>query len=163
MVKQKALFLDRDGVINRDYGYVGRVEDFEFIDGILDLIYKAWLDGYLPIIVTNQSGIGRGYYTFEDFESVTSFMLDTMQKFGIGIKREQLFFCPHTPNDNCNCRKPKSGMFLEAIKEFNIDIDNSIMIGDKLTDIEASKGAGVAHQILIDTNQSIKWEDIDGF
>ena len=115
---RKALFLDRDGVINIDHGYVSQIEDFEFVDGILDFIKEAQARGYLPIIVTNQSGIGRGYYTSEDFERLTTWMLDKMCQVGIIIDREHVFHCPHDPNEGCDCRKPMPGMLIEAAKRF---------------------------------------------
>ncbi len=161
--KIKALFLDRDGVINIDYGYVGSIEDFEFIDGILDFILDAQRAGYFPIVVTNQSGIARGYYTQDDFERVTAFMLKRMQEHNIDITREQIFFCPHRPDENCNCRKPKAGMFFQAFERFNIDKDNSLMIGDKESDIQAAKAAGLGYWRRINKNEKIKWEDIDEF
>jgi D-glycero-D-manno-heptose 1,7-bisphosphate phosphatase len=159
---RRALFLDRDGVINIDHGYVGRVEDFEFVEGILAFIKKAQERGYLPIIVTNQSGIGRGYYSSEDFEAVTRYMLQKMREQGIEIEREQVFHCPHAPEEACVCRKPMPGMFEAAKKRFDIDMENSIMIGDKPSDIEAAKRAGVGHTVLIEKNRPIRREEIDG-
>ncbi len=159
---RRALFLDRDGVINIDHGYVGRVEDFEFVEGILAFVKKAQERGYLPIIVTNQSGIGRGYYSSEDFEAVTRYMLQKMREQGIEIEREQVFHCPHAPEEACGCRKPMPGMFEAAKKRFDIDMENSIMIGDKPSDIEAAKRAGVGHTVLIEKNRPIRREEIDG-
>ncbi len=155
MAKRKALFLDRDGVINVDHGYVGRVEDFEFVEGILELIREAEAEGYLPIVVTNQSGIGRGYYSEADFEKVTAYMLKKMQEAGIGIGREQVFFCPHSPEEQCACRKPQPGMLLEAIEHFGIDPAASILIGDKASDIEAARAAGVERAVLIPKDRPI--------
>ncbi len=151
----KALFLDRDGVINVDHGYVSRVEDFEFVPGILDFIKTAQKKGYLPIVVTNQSGIGRGYYSCEDFEKLTDHMLEKMREAGIEIERSQVFFCPHDPDEGCACRKPMPGMFLEAAEKFGIDMKNSIMIGDKPSDIEAAKRAGVGRTFLVEKNQGV--------
>ena len=151
----KALFLDRDGVVNVDHGYVGKVEDFQFVDGILDCIRRFQKKGFQPIVVTNQSGIGRGYYTLEDFENVTDFMLRTMREHGIEIDRSHVFFCPHAPDAGCDCRKPNPGMFLQAKKRFDIDMPHSIMIGDKPSDIEAAKAAGVGKTILVTKNEPI--------
>ena len=143
----RAIFLDRDGVINDDRGYVHRVEDFVFLDGVFEAL-RAFLDmGYKLFIVTNQSGIGRGYYSEEDFKKLTSWMLDQLAKKNIEV--EEVFFCPHHPDEECGCRKPEPGMILEAARKYGIDLKNSWMIGDKPSDIEAAKRAGVGSQILI--------------
>jgi len=160
---RKALFLDRDGVINIDHGYVSQIEDFEFVDGILDFIKEAQARGYLLVIVTNQSGIGRGYYTSEDFERLTAWMLEKMRQAGITIDREHVFHCPHDPDEGCDCRKPMPGMLIEAAKRFEIDLKNSWMIGDKPSDIEAGKRAGVGHTYLTEKNRKIVWKELDGF
>ncbi len=160
---KRALFLDRDGVINVDHGYVGTKERFEFVEGVLELILKAQRRGYLPIIVTNQSAIARGYYGSEDFEKLTDWMLGKMQERGIVIDRSQVFHCPHGPDDGCKCRKPEPGMILEAAKRFGIDLENSWMIGDKPSDIEAAKRAGVGHTHLCRKNEKIELKDLHGF
>jgi len=157
---KKALFLDRDGVINIDHGYVSKPENFEFVDGILDFIKNAQKKGYLPIVVTNQSGIGRGYYSLEDFEKLTDWMLEKMRQAGIEIDRSQVFYCPHPPEVGCNCRKPMPGMLLEAKEHFNIDMKNSWMIGDKQSDIEAAKNAGVGNTYLTEKNRKLELEII---
>ncbi|WP_457602798.1 D-glycero-beta-D-manno-heptose 1,7-bisphosphate 7-phosphatase [Nitratifractor sp.] len=157
---KKALFLDRDGVINLDHGYVHTVEAFAFVPGILDCIRRMQERGYLPIVVTNQSGIGRGYYSGEDFERVTAAMLEEMHKAGIVIFREQVFFCPHTPQEGCACRKPQPGMLREAIERFGIDPAASVMIGDKTSDIEAAEAAGVGRTLLVEKNGPIDCDKI---
>ncbi len=140
MKSQKAVFLDRDGVINEDNEYVGKVEDFIFVKGIFRALKKLQERGYKLFIITNQSGIGRGYYTEEDYKEITEYMLNEFEKNNITI--EKVYFCKHTPEDNCNCRKPKPGMILQASKEFNIDLKNSWVIGDKLSDVEAGENVG---------------------
>ncbi|WP_201354029.1 D-glycero-beta-D-manno-heptose 1,7-bisphosphate 7-phosphatase [Hydrogenimonas urashimensis] len=160
---RKALFLDRDGVINVDHGYVSRIEDFEFVDGILAFVKKAQKKGYLPVIVTNQSGIGRGYYSEEDFEKLTTWMIEKMREAGIDITREQVFSCPHDPAAGCDCRKPMPGMFLAAQKRFGIDMAQSWMIGDKPSDVEAAKRAGVGHTLLVEKNRTIDVKELHGF
>ncbi|ADV46677.1 D-glycero-beta-D-manno-heptose 1,7-bisphosphate 7-phosphatase [Nitratifractor salsuginis] len=163
MGRLKALFLDRDGVINIDHGYVGSIEDFQFVEGVLPMIRLAQEAGYLPIIVTNQSGIGRGYYSREDFEKVTRFMIEKMREAGIEMNREQVFFCPHTPDEGCACRKPRPGMLLEAKERFGLDMEASWMIGDKAGDIEAARAAGVGRRVLVQPNQALNWKELNGF
>ena len=148
MEKIKALFLDRDGVINKDLGYVYRIDDFEFMPGIFEALSGFMALGFEIFVVTNQSGIGRKYYTQADFDKLSCYMISEFRKRGVNIKK--IYYCPHTPDDNCSCRKPRSGMFLQALSEFDIDMKSSIMIGDKKSDIEAANSAGVGKSFLID-------------
>lgn len=141
MKKIKALFLDRDGVINIDFGYVSNKENFKFCDGIFEGIRGFMKLGYTIFVVTNQSGIARGYYSLDDFLNVNKFMLEILTNNKIDIKK--VYFCPHGKDEDCICRKPAPGMILEASREFNIDLKKSIMIGDKNTDMMASNAAGV--------------------
>ena len=119
----KALFLDRDGVINEDAGYVCEIKDFKFIDGIFDALNK--------------------------------FMLESFKKEQIFITK--VYFCPHAPEQKCTCRKPNPKMILDACKEFSIDLENSLMIGDKPSDVEAGKRAGVGRNFLLD---GINFKDV---
>ena len=146
----KAIFLDRDGVINEDSGYVSKVENFKFIDGVFEALKGFKKLGFLLIIVTNQSGIGRGFYSLEDFENLNKFMLDEFAKNAVFI--DKVYFCPHGMEAGCECRKPKPGMILRALREFDIDPQKSFLIGDKPSDIEAAKNANLAnaYQIGID-------------
>lgn len=144
---QKAIFLDRDGVINIDKAYVSKIEDFEFCEGVFEALRHFQKLGYLLIIVTNQSGIGRGYYSEEDFQTLSTWM--RKQLLDAKIKLDAIYHCPHAPEVNCTCRKPKSGMFEEAIKAFAIDVRNSWMIGDKKSDMDAAFGAGVENTIFL--------------
>lgn len=149
---QKALFLDRDGVINVDKAYVSKIEDFEFCEGVFEALRHFQSLGYLLIIVTNQSGIGRGYYTQKDFDTLTAWTLQELLH--VNIRIDAVYHCPHAPEANCACRKPKSGMFKEAIEAFDIDVTQSWMIGDKESDIEAALGAGVTQTILLSLTPS---------
>ena len=144
-----ALFLDRDGVINVEKDYLYKIEDFEFIDGIFELCKKYQEMGYLIIVVTNQSGIARGYYNEEDFAVLTDWMTGEFKKRGIVITH--VYHCPHHPDISgaCECRKPSPGMLLEAAKMYNIDLENSLLIGDKERDIEAAARAGVGSRYLL--------------
>ena len=156
MALLKALFLDRDGVINIEKEYLYKIEDFEFIDGVFELCRHDQVLGYIIIVVTNQSGIARGYYSEDDFSKLTRWMLKEFKKNNIEIK--EVSFCPHHPdiNGECSCRKPKPGMLLDVAKKFDIDLKSSIMIGDKERDIEAGLNAGLSEVYLFDENKSIK-------
>ena len=152
---KKALFLDRDGVINVEKNYLYKQSDFEFIDGVFELCKHYQNLGYLIIIVTNQSGIAREYYSKENFLKLTKWMISVFKKYGITITK--VYFCPHHPDisGECSCRKPKPGMILEAAKEFDIDLSQSILVGDKERDIESALNAGIEHTYLFDSHNEI--------
>ena len=160
MLPKRALFLDRDGVINIEKNYLYREEDFEFIDGIFDLCRHFQKRGFEIVIVTNQSGICRGYYTQEDFEKLTEWMEAEFAKEEIKIAKT--YHCPHHPDftGSCSCRKPEPGMFLQARKELGLDIENSVMVGDKPSDIEAARRAGIKRGYLFDGKRVKKLQDI---
>ena len=137
--KNKAVFLDRDGTINIDKGYLYRISDFEFLPGAVDALKMLQSAGYLLIIITNQSGIGRGYYTEEDFMRLTDYMKSELAKSGVNISG--VYYCPHLPDAEveryrkiCDCRKPATGLFERAVHDFNIDLSRSYAIGDKERD-----------------------------
>jgi D-glycero-D-manno-heptose 1,7-bisphosphate phosphatase len=158
---KKALFLDRDGVVNIDHGYVGRVEDFDYVPGIIEFILEGQNRGFLPFVITNQSGIARGYYSLEDFMRLSRWMVEDMRSRGVDIDMDRIFFCPHHPHEACSCRKPEPGMLLEARKKFSIDMSESLMVGDKESDMEAAESAGVGRLYKIESNVTPRWEDID--
>jgi len=139
----KAAFLDRDGVINEDFGYVGSIDRFEFKEGIFELLGLLQDLGYELFIVTNQSGIARGYYSENDFLKLMDWVKNELKKRNIEIK--DIAFCPHHPDitGECDCRKPKPGMILDLAKKHNINLSNSIMIGDSNSDIKACENAGL--------------------
>ena len=152
----KIVFLDRDGVINKEVGYLHKVADFEFIEGVFDACQYFQSLGYQVIIVTNQSGIERGYYTEEDFHIVTDWMLKQFKHNGIEVL--DVFYCPHDPESDCSCRKPKPGMFIQADGKHHIDMSNSWMIGDKEADIQAANSAGISNTILVKSGHEINEE-----
>jgi len=145
----RAAFLDRDGVINIDHGYVSKIKDFEFKDGIFELLNLLQKLGFKLFVVTNQSGIARDYYSKEDFLILTDYMLNELKK--QGIKIEEVAYCPHHPDitGECKCRKPNPGMILNLAKKYCIDLQNSILIGDKQSDIQAGKNADVGKCYLV--------------
>ena len=146
-MSNKTLFIDRDGIINIDHGYTYKIEAFEFMPGIFDLLSLFQSNGYQLFIVTNQSGIGRGYYTLEDFKKLTDWMIKKLNEKEIFIKK--VFYCPHGPEEKCTCRKPEIGMIEQALMEFDIDLEHSWMIGDKQSDIDLAYHAEIANSIAI--------------
>lgn len=153
-MKKKGLFLDRDGVINVNHGYVHTIESFQFIDGIFDLTRLALSKGYVICIVTNQSGIARGYYTESDFHELTSWMCGQFKAKDVVI--EKVYYSPYHPvhglgqykKDDIS-RKPKPGMLQQAMFEMDIDVQASVLIGDNVTDIQAGYAAGVGTSLYL--------------
>lgn len=144
---KKIVFLDRDGVINYDTAYVSKKEEFKFIPGVFEACKHFLNLGYEIIIITNQSGIGRGYFNAMDFTILTNWMLKEFKKNNINILK--VYHCPHSPEENCICRKPKIGMIKQAIRDFNINLQNSWLIGDKHSDIQTAINADIKNHILI--------------
>jgi D-glycero-D-manno-heptose 1,7-bisphosphate phosphatase len=149
----KTIFLDRDGVINKEISYLHKINDFEFIDGVFEACSHLKNLNYRIIIITNQSGISRGYYTYDDFKILSNWLISEFKKNNIDIL--DIFHCPHLPDSNCTCRKPKPGMFLEAKNKYNISMDNSWIIGDKEDDILAANSAGISNTILVRSGHKI--------
>jgi len=152
-MNHKALLLDRDGVINVDHGYVYRQEDFQFVDGIFELCREAIASGYLIFVITNQAGIGRGYYTEADFDYLTRWMLNEFLVQGVLISKvySSPFHSVHglgKYKKDDESRKPRPGMIHQVVNEFGINLSESVLIGDKCTDIEAGQNAGVRTNIL---------------
>jgi D-glycero-D-manno-heptose 1,7-bisphosphate phosphatase len=155
--KVKAVFLDRDKTINYDPGYIHKIEDFRFIPGAINALKRLSDSEYLVIIVTGQSGIGRGFFTLEDFHNLNNWMLEQLVKKGITIDR--VYLCPHHPDEACECRKPNIGMLLQAVDDFGISLNDSWMIGDKEEDVIFGRRANVRTiKIGSKMNQEIKLE-----
>jgi D-glycero-D-manno-heptose 1,7-bisphosphate phosphatase len=151
---RKALFLDRDGIINIERDYVHQAADFTFVDGIFALCRAAGQHGFLPVVITNQSGIARGLYTEADFAALTSWMIGKFA--GEGVTIAKVYHCPYHPEaavERYRCdhadRKPSPGMLLRARDELRLDLSASILIGDRLTDIEAGRRAGIPRLCLV--------------
>ena len=156
MTRRPALFLDRDGVINIDHAYVCKKENFEFVDGIFDLCKRAIKLGCRIFVITNQAGIGRGYYSEQDFLSLTDWMCEAFKSHGVLI--DKVYFCPFHPEHGVGqykqdsfYRKPNPGMILQAAKEFDVDLEKSFLVGDKETDIQAGVAAGIGSNILYES------------
>ncbi|MDB2386029.1 D-glycero-beta-D-manno-heptose 1,7-bisphosphate 7-phosphatase [Shewanella sp.] len=162
---KQAVFLDRDGVINVDHGYVHSVDDFEYIDGVFEACAALKKSGYLLAVVTNQSGIARGMYSEEQFHSLTEWMDWNFSDKGIEL--DGIYYCPHHAEKglgeykvDCDCRKPKPGMLNSAAQFLNIDLSRSVMVGDKRDDMLAAQAAGIPTRILVRTGQSVTDEAI---
>jgi D-glycero-D-manno-heptose 1,7-bisphosphate phosphatase len=153
----KTIFLDRDGVINKEKNYLHKIEDFEFLNGVFEACQYFMSLNYKIIITTNQSGISRGYYTEIDFQIITDWMINEFMKNNVSIL--DVFYCPHMPNSNCLCRKPKPGMLIDAKDLYGIDMQNSWMIGDKEDDISAANSAGISNTILVKSGHKINVAD----
>jgi D-glycero-D-manno-heptose 1,7-bisphosphate phosphatase len=145
-----AVFLDRDGVINVDNGYVSTWEQFEFLPGVPEALRELQDAGYLLVVVSNQSGIGRGYYSEGDLESLNHAIAKYLGS-TVGVTLSRFYHCPHHPTEaegefrrQCDCRKPAPGMIQQAVLDHGIDLKTSLLVGDKDSDIEAGKAAGVA-------------------
>ena len=152
-MQQRAVLLDRDGVINVNHGYVHHSDNFEFIDGIFDVARAAYAGGYKLIVITNQAGIGRGYYSEQQFHQLTAWMCNEFLNAGAPI--EKVYFSPFHPTEGLGkykkddiSRKPRPGMILLAQQELDLDLRNSILIGDKASDIQAGIAAGVGTNLL---------------
>lgn len=155
-----AIFLDRDGVINKDHGYVSQRDDFEFIEGVIEACIEFQKKGYLLVVITNQSGIARGLFSEDQFNTLTEWMDWSMADRGVDL--DGIYYCPHHNEEgqgeykiDCECRKPKPGMLMSAIEDLNIDVETSILIGDKVSDLQAGIAAGVKTNYLVRSGKKI--------
>lgn len=169
---RQAVFLDRDGTINVEKGYLYKIEDIVYLQGAVEGLRQLQAWGYLPVIVTNQSGIARGYYTEDDFHRLMDRMLSDLS--GRGIHVGGVYYCPHHPEGkiekyrkNCHCRKPGTELFYRAAEELGIDLDRSIAIGDKWRDLEICRETEAKGFLLSDCSKKSEgiitcksWEEI---
>jgi len=153
MMARHALFLDKDGVINVDHGYVCSPERTEFVGGIFDLCREATRHDFLNIVITNQAGIARGYYTEQQFLAYMDWLRGEFRKYDAQI--DAVYYCPHHPVHglgeylrDCGCRKPKPGMIIQAQRDHNLDLAGSVLLGDCTSDIAAGETAGVGTCIV---------------
>lgn len=161
--KVPAIFLDRDGTINVDHGYVSEIDNFEFIDGVIDAMRELKRMGFALVLVTNQSGIARGMFSEDQFMQLTEWMDWSLADRDVDL--DGIYFCPHHPEaiveelrQSCDCRKPEPGMLLTAQQELNIDMASSYMVGDKIEDMQAAKAAGVGKKVLVRSGKPVTAE-----
>lgn len=158
-----AVFLDRDGVINEDHGYVHDEHDFVFIEGVFKACQELKKMGYQLVVVTNQAGIARGYFSEDRFLSLTQWM--DWNFVDNDVELDGIYYCPHHPEhgegdykQSCDCRKPQPGMFFSARDFLKIDMENSVVVGDKVSDLQAAVNAGVGRKLLVRTGKPITSE-----
>jgi len=152
----KAAFIDRDGVINEELGYVHRVEDFRLLPGVPEGLRLLQDAGFALVVVTNQAGIARGYYGEPEFERITAHMREVLAEYGITLAG--VYHCPHHPSAGvgalrieCQCRKPRPGLLTQAARDLDLHLDSSVLIGDKESDLDAGRAAGVAACVLVES------------
>lgn len=155
-----AIFLDRDGTINVDHGYVHEIDNFQFIDGVIDALRELKKMGFVLVLVTNQSGIARGKFSEDQFMQLTEWMDWSLADRDVDL--DGIYFCPHHPDglegeyrQRCDCRKPEPGMLLEAQQELHIDMAASYMVGDKPEDMLAAVAAGVGTKVLVRSGKPV--------
>lgn len=159
-MSRRAAFIDRDGVLNEERDFVHRIEDFELLPGVIEALRALQAAGYLLVVITNQSGIARGLYSEADYLALTAQMRARLLAAGVTI--DAVEYCPHLANSpleryrvDCDCRKPKPGMLLSAIRALDIDPGASFLVGDRLSDIEAGRAAGVGRCFLVRTGHPL--------
>lgn len=158
--KPKAAFIDRDGVINEERNYVHRIEDFVLLPGAAQGLALLRDAGFRLIVVTNQAGIARGYYDQSAMDRLHVHLREQLAMQGVAL--DAIYFCPHHPQGSvqglavdCDCRKPAPGMLLQAAKDFDLDLSASVLIGDKLSDVQAGKTAGVGRAVIVESGHEV--------
>jgi D-glycero-D-manno-heptose 1,7-bisphosphate phosphatase len=162
---KRAVFLDRDGVINVDHGYVHKIEHFRFVPGSDIAMARLQAAGWRLIVVSNQSGLARGLYSSDDYERFTAHL--RQQLAAAGVQLDAVLHCPHLPDAAvpgyrfaCDCRKPGPGMLLQAARELSIDLQASVIVGDRLSDVLAGRAAGVGHCVLVRSGVALAPSDV---
>ncbi|MBO1273576.1 D-glycero-beta-D-manno-heptose 1,7-bisphosphate 7-phosphatase [Shewanella sp. 4t3-1-2LB] len=162
----KAVFLDRDGVINVDHGYVHQIDDFQYIEGVFDACLALKQQGFKLVVITNQAGIARGLYSEDQFHQLTEWMDWNFADKGVDL--DGIYYCPHHPDkgigkykQDCDCRKPKPGMIVSAQQFLKLDLSASALVGDKADDMRAAKAAGIPVRILVRSGKALTQEGID--
>lgn len=162
---ERAVFLDRDGVITIDRGYTHRVEDFAFVPGSAQALASLQQAGWRLVVVTNQSGIARGLYSSDDYERFTAHLRGRLQ--AEGVQLDAVLHCPHLPDATvaayrlrCDCRKPAPGMLLRAARELSLDLAASVMVGDRLSDVQAGRAAGVGRCLLVRSGEPLNGNEV---
>lgn len=155
-MSRKAAFIDRDGVLNEERAFVHRIEDFAFLPGAVEALRLLKSAGYLLVVITNQSGIARGLYSESDYLALTGHMREQLASAGVTL--DAIEYCPHLPDARvaryrveCECRKPKPGMLTRAIRALDIEVGASFLVGDRLSDMEAGRAAGIGRCFLVRT------------
>ncbi len=151
----KAVLLDRDGTIIVDHGYMHDPAQLEFLPGAVEALRRLSKRGYLLIVVTNQSGIARGYFGREQYETFEAAFVEALR--GQGVEIAGSYMCPHAPGDGCACRKPYPYMALEALRDFEVDASRSYMFGDKLSDVECGEAAGITSRQITEGRDLLFW------
>ncbi|QEK12885.1 D-glycero-beta-D-manno-heptose 1,7-bisphosphate 7-phosphatase [Crassaminicella thermophila] len=149
---KRAVFLDRDGTLIVDHGYIHKPSQVELLPGVIEALIKLKTFGFELIIISNQSGIGRGFFTKKEVDHVNQHLYNLL--ISHKIKLTGIYYCPHHPDDKCTCRKPEPGLLLQALSEHKIDAKKSYFVGDKLTDVQAAIAAGVQPVLLSRDNVS---------
>ena len=164
-MSRRAAFIDRDGVLNEERAFVHRIEDFVFLPGAIEALRALEHAGYRRVVVTNQSGIARGLYTEADYQRLTDQVRERLR--GEGVTLDAIEYCPHLADAPlaqyrraCECRKPAPGMLLKAIRALDLDPAGSFLVGDRLTDVQAGRAAGIGRCFLVRTGYALSGEAI---